>query len=170
MFRRDRRELELLDAQLDAAGARLALSRARLHLASRHVLGSRAALLAPLTVGALTGAAVQYREPRRGGRFSVKELLAAVTTVVGFVELVREQALPLLAGLRRGAGDEAEDEDGPVDGGPTGALAARHDGVAGDASEPVEAEGATSPEHASLPSGGPGVELPWPRRIPVPSA
>ena len=160
MFRHDRRELESLAVRLDAERARVARSRARLSRAGRHVFDNKLALLAPLTAGALTGAAALHREPGKGGRFSVGQLLASATAVTGIVELLRETVLPALTGAR----DEPDGTTGP-DGSAPGRRAT-----------PLPARW-RPPAQVRLPDAHPATaasdagasqrpERPWPQRIP----
>ena len=103
MFRHDRRELETLAGRLDADRARATRSRVRLARAGRRAFDSKLALLAPLTAGALTGAAALHREPK-GGRLSVAGLFSTLTSLIGLVELFRDVVRPALTG--GGASDE----------------------------------------------------------------
>ncbi len=147
MFRHDRSELRRLAARLDVERARVAASRAGLAHAGRHVFDDKRALLAPFTAGALTGAAAQHREPRRGGRFSARELFAAVTAMTGLVEAFRAEILPWLAGPAAAA-DVRPAHHRPPDDAP--------EATARDDAEPPE-----SPEPPEPP------ELPWPQRLPL---
>ena len=152
MFRHDRRELETLAGRLDADRARAARSRVRLARAGRRVFDSKLALLAPLTAGALTGAAALHRGPG-GGRLSVAGLFSTATSLIGLVELFRDVVRPALTG---GASDEPDGRPAnarlPRSWRPPAASAVRV--------PPPDATATPNPK----PPGPP--ELPWPRRFP----